>query len=169
MEPYCVRCKKYTKIINPRFLGTSNSKGMILSKWATCGSKKSRFIKNQEPKGILSNLGLRTPLSKVPILGDILFWMQLYWVQLCWEYKMNKIVNKFLLASVEFMPKMHLKRLGFTYSVCGPFTKNKERIRKFKETGDANYIYKNELDKSCFQHDKSYGDFKDLGRRTGSD
>ena len=82
---------------------------------------------------------------------------------------MNKIVNEFLLAGVEFMPKMHLKQLGFTYSVCGPFTKNKERIRKFKETGDAKYIYKNELDKSCFQQDKSYGDFKDLGRRTGSD
>ena len=82
---------------------------------------------------------------------------------------MNEIVTKFLLAGVEFMPKMHLKQLGFTYSVCGPFTKNKERIQKFKETGDANYIYKNELDKSCFQHYKSYGDFKDLGRRTAFD
>ena len=73
MESYCVRCKKYTKNINPRVSITSNGKTMILSKCATCGSKKSRFIKNQEAKGLLSNLGLRTPLSKVPILCDILF------------------------------------------------------------------------------------------------
>ena len=61
---------------------------------------------------------------------------------------------------------MHLRQLGFTYSACGPFTKNKERIQKFKETGDTSYIYKNELDKACFQHDMAYGDFKDLPRRT---
>ena len=64
---------------------------------------------------------------------------------------------------------MHLKQPGFTYSACGPFTKNKERIQKFKETGDPSYIYKNELDKACFQHDMAYGDFKDLKRRTASD
>ena len=67
------------------------------------------------------------------------------------------------------MPEMHLKQPGFTYSACGPFTKNKERIQKFKETGDTSYIYKNELDKACFQHDMAYGDFKDLKRRTFSD
>ena len=67
------------------------------------------------------------------------------------------------------MPEMHLKQPGFTYSACGPFTKNKERIQKFKETGDANYIYKNELDKACSQHSVVYGDFKDLARRTDSD
>ena len=66
------------------------------------------------------------------------------------------------------MPKMHLKQPGFPYSACGPFTKNKEIIQKFKETGDTNYIYKNELDKACFQHDMAYGDFKDLARRTAS-
>ena len=82
---------------------------------------------------------------------------------------MNKIVNEFLLAGDKFMPEMHLKQPGFTYSACGPFTKNKERIQKFKETGDASYIYKNELDKACFQHDMEYGDFKDLKRRTFSD
>ena len=54
---------------------------------------------------------------------------------------MNEIVNKFLLAADKFMPEMHLKQLGFTYSTCGPFTKNKQRIQKFKETGDTNYIY----------------------------
>ena len=82
---------------------------------------------------------------------------------------MNEIFNKFLLAGDKFMPEMHLKQPGFTYSACGPFTKNKERIQKFKETGDTSYIYKNELDKACFQHDMAYGDFKDLARRTASD
>ena len=78
-------------------------------------------------------------------------------------------MNKFLLAGDKFMPEMHLKQPGFGYSACGPFTKNWEIIQKFKETGDACYIYKSELDKACFQHDMAYGDFKDLVRRTGSD
>ena len=82
---------------------------------------------------------------------------------------MNEIVNKFLLAGDKFMPEMHLRQSRFTYSACGPFTKIKERIEKFKETGDTCYIYKNELDKACFQHDMAYGDFKDVKRRTASD
>ena len=64
---------------------------------------------------------------------------------------------------------MHLRQPGFTYSACGPFTKNKERIQKFKETGDSRYIYQNELDKACFPHDMAYGNFKDLTRRTASE
>ena len=64
--------------------------------------------------------------------------------------KMNEIVNKFLLAGDKFMPEMHLKQPGFAYSACGPFTKNKKRIKKLKETGDTNYIYKNELDNIVF-------------------
>ena len=67
------------------------------------------------------------------------------------------------------MPQMHLREPGFTYSTCGPFTKNKERIQKFQQTGDSSYIYKNELDKACFQHDMAYGDFKDLAKRTAAD
>ena len=67
------------------------------------------------------------------------------------------------------MPEMHLKQPGFTYSACGPFTKNKKRIQKFKETVDRSYIYKNELDKACFQQDMAYGNFKDLKRRAASD
>ena len=63
------------------------------------------------------------------------------------------------------MPEMQLKQWGFTYGACGSFTKNKERIKKFKERGDTEYIYKNELDKACFEHDVAYGDFKDLARR----
>ena len=82
---------------------------------------------------------------------------------------MNEIVNKFLLADDKFMPEMHLKQLGFTYKACGPFTKNKERIQTFKEPGDTTYIYKNELDKACFQHEMAYGDFKDLKRKKNSD
>ena len=69
---------------------------------------------------------------------------------------MNEIVYKFLLAGDKFMPEMHLKQPGFTYNACGPFAKNKERIQKFKETGDKSYIYKNELDKACFQHDMAF-------------
>ena len=93
-----------------------------------------------------------TPLSAAPL-----------------KYKMNEIVKNFLLAGDKFMPEMDLKQLRFTYSACGPFTKNKERIQKFKETGHTNYIYKNELDKACFQHDMAYGDFKDLARKRASD
>ena len=73
MKSYCLKCRKDTENINPRVSNTSNSRTMILSKCAICGSKKSRFIKNQEAKGLLSNLGLRTSLSTVPLLGDILF------------------------------------------------------------------------------------------------
>ena len=72
MESYCLKCKKKTKNINSEILSSSNGKAMILSKCAICSTKKSRFIKNQEAKGLLSNLGIRTPLSKVPILEDIL-------------------------------------------------------------------------------------------------
>ena len=75
---------------------------------------------------------------------------------------MNEVVNKFLLAGDKFMPEMHLKLPGFTYSACGPFTKNKERIQKFKETGDSRYLYRNEFGKAYFQHDMAYGDFKNL-------
>ena len=73
MESYCLKCSKNTKNINPEYLSSCNGRTMILSKYVICGSKKSRFIKNQEAKGLLSNLGIKTALSKVPILGDILF------------------------------------------------------------------------------------------------
>ena len=82
---------------------------------------------------------------------------------------MNKIIYKFLLVGHKFMPVMHLKQPGFTYSSCGPFTKNKESIEKFMQAGNANFIYRNELDKACFQHDMTYGKSKDLIKRTQSD
>ena len=86
------------------------------SKCALCGTKKSRFVKEQEAKG-LSNLGIKKPLNKIQLLGDILFWV----------YKMNDIVNKILMAGDKFMSEIHLKQPGFTYSDCGPFTKNKKK------------------------------------------
>ena len=82
---------------------------------------------------------------------------------------MNQIVNKFLLLEDEFMPEMHLKQNGFTYSSCSPFTKNKERIERFMQTGNTNSIYKNELEKACFQHDMAYGKSKYLVKRTQPD
>ena len=89
MESYCLKCKKYTKNINPQVSSTSNGKLMILSKCEISGSKKSKFIGKQEAKGLLSKLGIKTLLSKIPLLGDILFWMNII---------MNEIINKFLLA-----------------------------------------------------------------------
>ena len=105
---------------------------MILSNCAIYGSKKPRFIKNQEAKD-----------------------------------KIN--INFIIIYKNKFMPEMHLKQLGFTYSACGTFTKSKERIEKFMQTRNKNFIYKNELDKSCFQHDMAYGKTKDLVKRTQSD
>ena len=109
--------------------------------------KNQNLLNKQEASRIIGNLGLKTPLNKIPLLGNIYFkkWMS--------DCKMNEIVNKFLFAQDEFMPEMHLKQPGFTYSVCGLFTKNKEWTQKFKETGDSRYIYKNGLNKACFQHD----------------
>ena len=78
---------------------------------------------------------------------------------------MNNVINKFLLAGDKFMPEMHLRQPQFVYSACGPFTRHKERIKKFKQSGDTRYIYRNELDKVCFQHDSAYADHKDLINR----
>ena len=105
---------------------------MILSNCAIYGSKKPRFIKNQEAKD-----------------------------------KIN--INFIIIYKNKFMPEMHLKQPGFTYSACGTFTKSKERIEKFMQTRNKNFIYKNELDNSCFQHDMAYGKTKDLVKRTQSD
>ena len=111
------------------------------SKCVEFGIKKSRFAKGQEAKDLLSNSGIKTPSSKISKC----------FVLRC--IKMNEIVNKFLLVGDKFMPEMHLKQPGFTYSACGPFTRNKEIIEKFMQTGNVDFIYRNELDKACFQHD----------------
>ena len=124
MESYSFKCKKNTKNIGPQVSNTNNGELMILSKCAICDSRKSNFLKKQDAKRILCSLGIKTPLSKVFLLGDVLFSM----------YKMNEAVSKFLLVGDKFMPEMHLRQPQFVYT-CGPFTKNKERIQKFKETG----------------------------------
>ena len=77
---------------------------------------------------------------------------------------MNEIVNKFLLVGDKFIPEMHLKQPGFTYSACGPFTRNKRRTEKFMQTGNTDFIYRNELDKACFQHNMAYSKWKDLAK-----
>ena len=82
---------------------------------------------------------------------------------------MDNVINKFLLAGDKFMAEMHLRQPRFVYSACGPFTRHKERIKEFKRTGDTHYIYRNELDKACFQHDSAYADHKDLINRTEAD
>ena len=81
---------------------------------------------------------------------------------------MNEILNTFLLVGDKYIPEMHLKQPGFTYSACGPFTKNKERTEKFMQTGNTDFTYRNELDEACFQHDMAYGKSKDLVKRAQS-
>ena len=81
---------------------------------------------------------------------------------------MNKITDKFLLTGDKFMPELHLKQPGFTYSACGPFTKC-ERIQKFRETGNLKHLQRNKLGKICFPHDAEYSDSKDLAKKTISD
>ena len=79
------------------------------------------------------------------------------------QFQVNKIINKFLLTGDKFMPELHLKQPGFIY------TKPRERIQKFRETGNLKHLYRNELDKACFAHDAAYSESKDLAKRTISD
>ena len=82
---------------------------------------------------------------------------------------MNEILMNFLLVEDKFMPEMHLRQPGFTYSTCGPCTKNKERTQMFMQTRNTDFIYKNELDKACFQHGIASSKSKDLAKATQSD
>ena len=148
-----MKCRRDTENIEPKMVRTKNNRLIMQAKFPVCGIKKSRFVKEQEAKCLLSNLRIKTPLSKIPLLNIL-------------SVKMNEIVNKFLLLGDKFIPEMHLKQPGFTYSTCGPFTKNKGRIEKFMQTGNTNFIWKNKLDKACFQHDMAYGKSKDLAKRT---
>ena len=85
------------------------------------------------------------------------------------QFKMNKIINRFLLNGDKFMPELHLKQPGFTYTACGPFSKHRERIQKFRETGHLKHSYRKELEKGCFAHDGAYSDNKNSAKRTISD
>ena len=106
MLSYCLKCKKNTESINPKVSKTTNGKMMILSKCAICRSKKSKFIKEQQAKGLLSNLGIRAPLN-------INFITRRYFVLI--KYKMNNVINTFLLAGDKFMTEMHLRQPQFAY------------------------------------------------------
>ena len=101
---YCLRGRKNTESKNPKVARIKNGRIMLLSKCAVCGSKKSKFVKQQEASGLLSSLGIKLPLNEIPLLGPLLFY----------RYKMNEIVNKFLLAGDKFMPEMRLRQPGFT-------------------------------------------------------
>ena len=79
---------------------------------------------------------------------------------------MNKIINKFLLTGDKFIPELHLKQPGFTYSACGPFTKHRERSQRFREIRNLKHVYRSELEKACFAHDIAYSGSKDLAKRT---
>ena len=141
MKTYFVKCRKDTVNIDPKMVRTKNNILIMQSKCPVCRIKKSRFVKGQDAKGLLTNLGIKTQLSKIQLLNVLK------------HIKMNETEVKFLLAGDKFMPEMHSKQPGFTYSACGPFTKNKERIEKFMQTGNTDFIYRNELEKACFQHD----------------
>ena len=111
---------------------------MLSSNCVVCSSIKSRFIKEQETIGLLSSLGIKTPLSIIPSVGHLL--LMGYW-QVNTRYE---IAHNFLLAGDKVMPEMHLRQPGFTYSTCGLFTKSKEKTQKFKETGSSRYIHQNQ-------------------------
>ena len=118
-----------------------------------CGGKKPRFMKEQEAEGLLTNLGIKAPLNKIPFLNILL-------KLICISKESNS--QKMLLTGNKFMPEMHLRQLGFTYSACEQFTKNKQRTQQSMQTRDTNYIYYNELDKACFQHDMAYGEHNQI-------
>ena len=143
METYCVKCNKNTKNLNSKIFKTKNGRLIMQSKCADCGIKKSKFVKEQEAKYLLSNLRIKTNYT-----------VQCFVLR---HRKMNEILNKFLLAGDKFMPELNLKQLGFTYLACDPFNRNKERIEKFMLTGNTYFISRNELDKACFQHHMAYG------------
>ena len=114
MKSYCLKCRKDTESINSRVSNTTNGKTMSLWKCAVSESKKSIFIKKQEVQAILSNFGLKTPLSKVPLLGDVLL------------YKINETVNKFLLAGYKFMLEMQLNNLDLLTVLVDQLLKTKQ-------------------------------------------
>ena len=101
MLTYCLKCKKDTEKVDSKMLKTKNGRPMLSSKCAVCGGKKSKFIKKQEIKVLLSSLGLKTPLGKVPLLGC--------YVILCFKYKMNETVNKFLMVGDKFILEIAFK------------------------------------------------------------
>ena len=142
METYCTSCKKYTVKENSSVRKTKQNR-LFLSNCAICGKKKSTFFKNKEFHNFNN------------ISDD--------------SFKMNKTINRFLWTGDRFMAKLHLKQPEFTYSACGPFTKQCKRTRKLRESGKLKHLYRNNFDKGCFAHDPAHSDGKDLAKRTVSD
>ena len=117
---HCLKSRKNTESENPKVEKTKNGRIMLLSKCAVFDSTKLKFIKEKEAKGLLSKLtGIKVPILSHSSIVNLLFW----------KSTMNAIVNKLLLARDTFMPEMYLRQPGFTYSACGPFTKNKEMVK----------------------------------------
>ena len=114
-----MKCRKNKESKNTKVIRTKNVRIMFLSKCSVCNSKKSKFLKQQVARGLLSSLGIRTRLSQILLLSPLLFL----------KYKTNEIINKFSLDGDKSMSEMHVRQLGFTYGACGPFTKIKERIK----------------------------------------
>ena len=148
---YCLSCKKDTKNIDPKVIKTKNNKRVIISRCSICNNKKSIFI--LQGSGLFDSLALNTAQNRMK---------NALWNAFNKIINMNNVISKFLLAGDKFLPEMHSRQPQFVYSACGPFTRHKERIKKFKRTCDTRYIYRNELDKACFQHDSAYADHKDL-------
>ena len=132
-----MKCRKDTKNIDPKMVRTKNNRLIMKSKCSVFVVKKSRFVKEQEAKGFLSNLEIKIRLSKIPLLNVL-------------SVKMNEIVNKLLLVGETFMPAMQLKQPRFTYSVCGPFTKSKEIIKRLCKLELQTFFIKINLIKLVF-------------------
>ena len=136
MKTYCVKCRKDTESIDPKMVRTKNNRLIMQVKCSVCGTKKWRFVKEQEAKGLLSNLEIETTLSKIPLL-NVLFWMQFHWsvhdTSCKQSIKMNEIVNKVLVVGDKFISEMHLKQPSFTYSACGPFTQKKKELKNLRK------------------------------------
>ena len=129
MKTSCVKCGKDTGSVDPKTVRTKNNRLIMQAKCTVCEIKKTRFVKEQEAKCLLSNLGIETPLSKIPLLKIVL------------TVKMNEIVNTLLLVGDKFMPEINLKQPDFTYNACGPFTKKQKKNLKVY----ANWRYRLDL------------------------
>ena len=130
MKTYCVMCRKKTKNLKSKIFKTKNGRLIMQSKCADCGIKKSRFGEEQEEKGLLSNLRVKTLLNKI-------FIVKCFVLRCIKTNEINEIVNNLLLVGDKFMSEMHLKQPGFIYSACGL----KERVEKFMQTGNTDLIY----------------------------
>ena len=138
------------------------------SKYSICNNKKSTsssLERISQGSGLFDSLGLNKMLCGM-LLDNKTTCKALVPSALI---NMNNIINKFLLAGDKYMPEMHLRQPQFVYSACGPFTRQKERIKEFKRTGDTRLLYRNELDKTCFKHDAAYTKYKDVENRLISD